>query len=290
MRRIFLCAILMSGLLFGAVAQSISAELVFGIIPRRPAPTTQKMFKPLIDEISSHIGSPIRIVYSKNFDLFLNDIQSENFDFAHVGISHYLTAKKHNYRLLAKNEEFGKSTITSVLYVRKDSGISTLADLKGKTIVFGGDQQSLIPYVGPTYLLWKNGLQPSDYRGQVAQNPYNAVYAVHKRAGDAGCAADITLNLENVKGKIETDELAILAKLGPFPHLPWIASKRIDSEMFIKIQNFLLNLDKSEKGKKLLENAKLTNIVPVQESEYLLVEEVISSFKKIAEESEPEKL
>ena len=79
MRRMIISAVLILTVVIGGTVQAFCEELVFGVIPRRPAPLTQKMFKPLIASLSQEIGKSIKIVYSKNFDSFLNDIKKEKF-------------------------------------------------------------------------------------------------------------------------------------------------------------------------------------------------------------------
>ena len=59
--------------------------------------------------------------------------------------------------IVAKNQWHGKTTFTSRIYVRKESGLTTLEDLRGKTIAFV-DPASSSGYIYPMVLLIQRGL------------------------------------------------------------------------------------------------------------------------------------
>jgi phosphonate transport system substrate-binding protein len=178
-----------------------------------------------------------------------------------------------NYRSLVQNEEFGQNTLTAVMYTRKDSGINSISDLKGKKVIFGGGKKALFAYIAPTYLLRVNGLQKGDYKEQIAKNPYNSIYAVFNKVGEAGCASNITLGLPNVKKKIKVDDLKKIGEIGPLPHLLWAVTQGMEPDMYKKVKTFYLELARTEEGKKILKKAKLTNFSEV--TDYSLVKKVI---------------
>ena len=77
------------------------------------------------------------------------------------------------HHVIAHIEEAGRSRISGVIYVRKDSGITDLAQLKGRTIIFGGGEDAMVSYVSTSSLLQRAGLKKGDFKPIFAVNPPN---------------------------------------------------------------------------------------------------------------------
>ena len=105
---------------------------------------------------------------------------------------HYIRSA-HSYKVIAHNQEFGKNAIAGALYVRKDSGITELSQLRGRTIIFGGGKDAMLSYIAPRFLMMRAGLKESDFRSEFAVNPPNALLA--SRSSTTAPAATCTGSL-----------------------------------------------------------------------------------------------
>ena len=261
-------------LLVCAMASSVAsaAELKMAIFPRRPPAATMKMFKPLAKKLSQELGNPVKLVISKDFPTFWKGVASKKFDIVHFGPYHLLLAeKKFGFSPLVQNEEFNSNTLTAVIWARKDSGIKDAAGLKGKKIIFGGGKKALFAYIAPTYILRKAGLKQGDYKEQVAKNPFGAVIGAYRKAGDAGCASSITLNMPNMKGKVKAAEMANVGEVGPLPQLVWATGEKVDAATKEKLKSIFLGLKAA--SPKLLKQMKVTNFSEI--TDYTLLKEVV---------------
>ena len=268
-RYLAVCAALI--LFTGLKAQ---AELVMGVFPRRPVSVTVSMFKPLAEVLSQEMGEPVRIVVKKDFKEFWAGVVNREFDLVHFNQYHYLLGNKESgYRVIAVNEEFGRSRIAGALTVRKDAGIQSVADLKGKKIVFGGGQKAMGSYIAPISLLKNAGLSASDYVTQFAKNPPSAVMAVYNKACDASGSGDVILQIKIVQNKVNTDELIILAKSKEYVQLPWAVRGDMDPGKAEEIQRILTSL----KGRRddVLKKAKVTNFVRASDGDFKEVKEIV---------------
>ena len=116
-------------------------------------------FKPLAEHLSKVLGEEVKIVAPKDFKEFWKGVQSNQYDIVHFNQYHYIKSHKElGYNVIAANEEFGSSTIAGAIAVRSDSGINSVADLKGKTILFGGGKMAMTSYIATTAMLKKAGL------------------------------------------------------------------------------------------------------------------------------------
>lgn len=244
--------------------------LQIGIFPRRNIKSTYRLFNPMARYLSEQLGRPVELRTTKNFADFWQAVKLQQYDLVHFNQYHYVLAQKlYGYDVILKNEELGRSMISGSLIVRKDSGISTVQDLKNKTILFGGGRRAMQSYISPTWLLRRAGLEAGDYREKFAVNPVNTIISVFFRRANAAAAGDIVMHLDNVKTRIDTRQLKYLATTEPAAQLPWAVHHRISENDQQLIQNSLLNLHKSEAGLAILKQASLTNLLVAKDADYM---------------------
>ncbi len=234
------------------------------------------MFTPLANYLSEKLDRQVSLSLSKNFSSFWQGVKNNKYDLVHYNQLHYIKShREYGYNVILKNEEFNQSTLTGAIFVRKDSGIDSLDDLKGKKIIFGGGQQAMISTIVPRLLLLQHGLTLDDYQMLFAKNPPNAVLATFSEDADAAGAGGKVLQMGLIKNSIDTSELKILATSKPLAHLPWAVKKDMPMLTQTKIQSLLSDLIKSAKGKKILKTAALTNLLKAKDRDYQDHREII---------------
>jgi phosphonate transport system substrate-binding protein len=169
---------------------------------------------------------------------------------------------------VAHIEEFGKSTICGAIYVRKDSGITDLAQLRGRTVMFGGGEDAMISYIANRYLLERAGLRNGDFKALFAVNPPNAILALDHRQSDAAGAGDNVLELPEVKAAMNTDELAVLAVSAPLLQLPVAVRRDMPAALRESIQSLLVNIGNDEAGREALKAASMTGMGKAEDRDY----------------------
>ena len=268
-RRIALAALVIIGLLPHLPALAQQKELVIGVFPRRDAAITIRLFNPLANHLEKILGVKVRLETASNFAAFQRNIETRRYDLVHFNQYQYIKAhEKQRYDVLVQNEEFGEKTIKGAIYVRKDSGIGRIGQLKGKTILFGGGKDAMMSYLVPTYLLRRAGLRQGDYKEAFAVSPPNAVLSTHLGQADAGGAGEVVRRLPLVMEKIDTEELALLAVSEPLPHLPWAVKQEIPEIMKRRIKEALLALKESADGRKILKRARLSGFNAANDETY----------------------
>ena len=142
---------------------------------------------PMADYLGQRIGRKVNLVTAKNFDAFWKAVTERRYDIVHFNQYHYIRSAR-DYQVIAHIEEFGKSTIAGVLYVRKDSGITELSQLRGRTVIFGGGEDAMISYIANRYQFLQAGLKKDDFKSLFAVSPPNALLALSHRQADAAGA------------------------------------------------------------------------------------------------------
>lgn len=266
-------------LLIGWSMLSVAADpLVVGVFPRRDAAITAKLFRPLSRYLERELEMPIVLQMSSDYDSFLVNLKQRRYDLVHLNPFDYLIAHRElAYEALVQNEEFGEATIRGAIYVRRDSGIRQLGDLKGKKILFGGGPRAMMSYIVPTYLLQQAGLSKWDYEESYAVNPPNAVLATYLKRADAGGAGEVVRRLPIVTSKIDVNELEVIATSQPLPHLPWAVKQEMPAPLKQRLQTLLINLKQSEEGKEILKQARLSAFNPVTDKDYDAHRKIVES-------------
>ncbi len=243
--------------------------LVMGVFPRRNATETVRLFSPLAQHLSEVLGREVRLETAHNFAAFWQGVTEQRYDIVHYNQYHYVrTHQQFGYEVIAKNEEFGESTIAGSLVIRNDRGIKSIRDLKGKKIVFGGGPKAMQSYIVATYLLRQAGLKSGDYSEEFAKSPPNAILAAYFDQAAAAGAGDKVLQLPVVTRKVDTAKLTVLARAPQHAHLPWAVKGGMAATLRQTIQQILVDLQETEKGRQILATAKLTGLRAAADKEY----------------------
>lgn len=261
-------------------AMADESVLTMGVFPRRNPEKTYEAFIPLTELLSSKIGQTIALDISTTFEEFWHKLSTGAFDIIHCNQYHYLAAKRdYNFELMATNVEFGKTSIAGAIIVRKDSGLDSITDLKGKTIMFGGDPNAVQGYIVITHLLRQAGLKAGDYQEIFAVTPSNAVLATYFQMADAAGAADVTLKLRATKNYSDTSQLKFLATSQQLPQLPWAISKDISPELRLEIHKVITGLNQYPEGQKALSKAFLDDIIPAKDHAFDVLRTIAKEIK-----------
>jgi len=104
------------------------------------------------------VGVPIRVTVASDYAAVIEALRNRTADLAFVHPAGYVLANREaKAMIVAKDQWHGNTSYTSRIYVRKESGITTLDGLRGKTIAFI-DPSSASGYVYPMVMLIQKGL------------------------------------------------------------------------------------------------------------------------------------
>jgi phosphonate transport system substrate-binding protein len=207
------------------------------------------------------------LVTSKDFDAFWKGVEEQRYDIVHYNQYHYIRSTK-TYRVIAHTQEFGKSAVAGAVFVRKDSGITDVSQLRGRTVIFGGGKDAMMSYIAPRFLMMQAGLKEADFKTEFAVNPPNALLALYHKQADAAGGGDILIDLPVVRNAINAGELKVLATTEPLLFLPWAVRRGMPANLRESIQAMLTDLDNTEAGRNILKSARTTGIGKAEDKDY----------------------
>ena len=176
-------------------------------------------------------------------------------------------------RIIAQSIIEGSATYRGIIVARKDSGLKSIADLKGKRFAFV-DPKSASGYVYPRAMLIEKGINPETFFKETifAGSHDKVITAVLEGRVDGGAIYDGALGVAKRSG-VPVEGLVTLASSDPIPHDAIAVRIGLDEMVARRIQSALINLDKSEAGRRVIANSKkkLTGHVIAEDSVFDVV-------------------
>jgi phosphonate transport system substrate-binding protein len=154
-------------------------------------------------------------------------------------------------QILLSTERGGGDLYHTVFFVRRDSGIRTLQDLKGRSIAFQ-NLYSTSSYVAPAAELLNAGLQldlllspmdrpePDSVGYLFARSESNISTWVHKRLVDAGAFANLDWNDLHRLPESFRDDLMVIHETAPFPRAVEVVRPGMDPKVQARLREVLL--------------------------------------------------
>lgn len=212
--------------------------LVFGVHPFKKPAELILMFKPLTDHLSKELGTEVQLLIGKNYEEVIQGYETDKIDFGFMGPSTFaMEAEKGSVKPLARIVVKGKGSFQGVIITKQDSPIKTVADLKGQAFAFGDPESTLSHYV-PHYMLMQEGIYLKDLsKHAFVGNHDNVALNVLQGNFAAGGVKPETADQYLERG------LKVLATSEPIPEHLFVASSRMDAEMFQRVKKALLQAD-----------------------------------------------
>lgn len=248
--------------------------LLFGIHPYLHATTLAERFAPLITYLEQHLEMAIELRVGKSYDEHLAAIEAGQIDFAYLGPASYveLLARGAVVTPLVKTVDAGQSSYRGVIFVRDDSGIKTLQDIKGKRFAFG-DPRSTMSSLVPIKILERAGITLAmleDYRH--FNNHNNVALNVLSGNYDAGAVKEEIFRQYRSRG------LKAIAWTPPVATHLFVATRHADEILTERINAAFQGVTGSDEGVMALKSIQpsLTGVEPVMERDYRFLQELIN--------------
>ncbi|MEP6637528.1 MAG: phosphate/phosphite/phosphonate ABC transporter substrate-binding protein, partial [Acidobacteriota bacterium] len=128
-------------------------ELRFGFTPVLSEPEMRAEFEPLMSYLSAALGQKVVLYIAPNYGELRTQMESGVVDIGSFSPFAYVDAARGlKIRIIAQSILEGSATYRGLIVVRNDSGLKTLADLRGKRFAFV-DPKSASGFVYPRAML-----------------------------------------------------------------------------------------------------------------------------------------
>ena len=238
---------------------SDSKVFTFGVVPQQSAMVLAKRWMPIFKELEKETGYKFVFKTDKTIPEFEKKLSEKKYDIAYMNPYHYTVFHKiTGYKAIAKQ---GNKQIKGILVAHNDSNITSLSDLNQKTLAFPAPA-AFAATVIPQSVFKNQGLFITSKYVSSHESVYKNVAYKNFIAGGG-----IERTFNNLPEEIKSQLKVIWKSKGYTPHA-FALSSTINDEDSAKIQNALIGLSSTDKGKELLKAINFKSIVAASNSDW----------------------
>jgi phosphonate transport system substrate-binding protein len=269
----FLRVVSFTALALGASQVWAKDKLTIGLIPSEDSQAMIESSKQVLDDLQAKIGMPVVPFVATDYNGIIEALRSGKLDVAYLGPFSYVLATSVadvEAFSVAVTKKTGQSAYKSVILARKDSGIHTLADLKGHTFAFV-DPSSASGHLFPKAGLEQAGFAPDSlFKRVIFSGSHDAsILAVENKKVDAAAVADRIFASAVAKGVVKQDDFEIVWSSKPIPESPMVWRKALDPELKKKVADALASIKDVPWG----DQGVLNGFQPTTDASYDVVRE-----------------
>jgi phosphonate transport system substrate-binding protein len=251
------------------------------LVPEQNIYQQRQRYGVIAGYLSKHLDKDVRITvmptYGKVCDAFLEGKADVGF---FGSFSYVLTRAKAGVEPLARPVWLdGSSTYSGYIFVRKDSGIRSVKDMKNKRLALV-DKATTAGYIFQQAYFKKQGIdRMAEYFREIhfAGSHDAAAWAVYTGEADVGGAKNHIFNALGKEYPDFYDKMLILARSSDVPSNGMVVRADLDAHLKARLKELLLGLNDSPEGRLVLKEFGAMSFIENRDEDYS------SLYKMVAE-------
>ena len=225
--------------LFGNSAPALAdGEILLGLVPAEDPSALVTDNQAIIAALEASLGMKVKPFIATDYNGVIEALRAKRLDFAMMGPFAYVLAAT-----VAEVDPIAIPDIAnqgpfyhSLIITRKDTGIHTLADLKGRTFSFV-DPSSTAGHLFPKTGMLQAGLNPDrDMRAIFAGSHDASVLALLNGKVDAAAVADRLLDAVVGRGLAKREDLVVVWQSEPIPGAPAVMRRDLPEDLKLRLR------------------------------------------------------
>ncbi len=240
-----------------------------------------RIYTPFADYLAKELGVKVQFTPVVDYAATVEGLAARKLDLVwYGGFTSVQAVRRTNgqaTRLAMRKED---AEFKSVFVTRKDSGIKSLGDLKGKTFAFGS-VSSTSGHLMPRYFLLKNGIDPErDFAQKPAFSGAHDATALWVESGkvDAGALNFLVWDKLVETKKVDLTKITVFWTTPPYVDYVWTARSDLDPGLRERITQAFLKLKyDNPEHKRLLDLHRTKGYLRAQDEDWKGTEEAAIS-------------
>jgi phosphonate transport system substrate-binding protein len=215
----------------------------------------------------------VRLIASRNYQSFEARVKTQDFEITLSNPLQALYAINHGYHVIGKMGD--DRNFCGVIFTRRDSGINSIQDLKGKVLAFPSST-ALAATMMPLYFLANHGLDMDQVDLHFVGSQESAIMNVFLGKADAGGTWPMPWEML-IQERAELDRtLKVLWRTPPLVNNAVLVRDDVPEEHARVIMDALTDLEHSPEGRDILEGLTLSRFERCNNTAY----EPVAAFLK----------
>lgn len=270
-RRALAAGALALGLMWLPLAGQAQQVLRVTTIPEEAATEQMRKFGPLVRYLERQLGMKVEFTPVNDYPAAVEALVNKQVELAWLGgFTHVQAQIRSGGKIVPIAQREEDAQFRSVFIAQQDSGIKTLADLKGKQVSFGS-QSSTSGHLMPRSFLLQAGIDPEKDLKRIAYSGAHDATIASVVSGRVDAAAlDITVWRKFVEEKkVDTRKVDVFYTTPPFYNYNWSVHADMPAALRERIAKALFDLSMdTPEGKEILTLNRATKYIPTRAENY----------------------
>ncbi len=261
-----------------ASSETDTTRLEVGLIPERNVFEQVARYEPLTDYLSNELGRRFELTMLSRYGNMIERLTRRETQLAFLGSFTGALANAQLAMLPVARpvNSDGTSTYYGRIFVRRDSGVATVADMKGLRLALV-ERATTAGYVFPLAYLRSNGV--TDLENHFSEVRFwgshdAAVMAVLEGRADVGAGKNTVMDWLAARDPRVVEQLVVLASSPRVPSNALFVSSLIDDALTARIRDVVLDLHKTPEGRDILIRLGASRFVTTRTKDYAPVLEL----------------
>jgi phosphonate transport system substrate-binding protein len=242
------------------------------LVPEKNIFEQRKRYKYITDYLSKKMELNVIVEIMANYGEISVAFQHGSADAGFFGsFSYVLTHAKAGIEPIARPVWLdGSSTYRGYIFVRKDSGIESVKDMKNKSLVLV-DKATTAGYIFQRFYFKYNGIDSmEDYFSRIsfARSHDAAAWAVYTGEADIGGAKNHIFNSLKEEYPDFSEEMVVLAESPEVPSNGLAVRQDLNPAIKLRLKNLLLTMHETAAGQEVLKNFGARKFIENTDNDY----------------------
>ncbi|SOB60281.1 Phosphonate ABC transporter, periplasmic phosphonate binding protein [Pseudodesulfovibrio profundus] len=243
--------------LANAGADSWPKTVKLGFIPTEGAADSAKRARPIAKKMEDILGVKVEIFTASSYAGIITAMANKHIDFAYFGPKSYTEAaeKANAEAIVMEVNKDGQPGYTGIIISRKDSGITSMEQAKGKTFAFT-DPNSTSGFLVPNVIFARDmKIDPKKYFKEIQFSGSHGASILAVKNGSIQVAAtnNIDMNRMIQKGAVAEDDFIIIKESDLIPGSPMCARADLPASLKAAFAGALLQINDDPEALKILQ-------------------------------------
>jgi phosphonate transport system substrate-binding protein len=268
----------------GGDGEAWPEEIVLGLIPVEGGADVAERFKPMEAHLEEEMGIEVQLRPATSYNGVITAMANGQVDFAYFGPKSYVEAANRAgaEALVMELTEDGRAGYHSVIIARRDSGLETLEDARGKRFAFTDPNSTSGNLIPTVYFRDELNTRPEDFFGEIVFSGSHGTSILQVKNGDIDVAAtnDLDLARNEQSGNISQDEFVVLWTSDLIPASPMAGRYDLPESLKEAFAEALLNF--GEDDPRGLRQLQLSGYVRTEDAHYDVIRRLMRLESELA--------
>lgn len=263
---------------YGETAPFSKIIYIFGVHPLHNPKRLFEVYQPMINYINAHLkGAELRLEASRNYPAYDKKLFSGHFHFSLPNPYQTVTSTQFGYKIFGKMAD--DKNFRGIILVRKDNGIQSVNDLKGKIVSYPAPT-ALAATMMPQWYLYSHGIDiNTDITNLYVGSQESSIMSVYLGKSAAASTWPPPWRAFIKERPEVAEKIMVKWETAPLPNNGLVVRSDVPHSIVKQVRDIILSLHTHVEGRTILEAMELSRYEAADDATYEPVREFLKQFE-----------